>query len=91
MRSSNFEKQGKTEIGMQLVTRLPFLFLKIGITRAIFSLSGKTPFAKEVLNICFRITNISSSFFFAFDSTEARTVVVNLVLECRFVFENGGR
>ena len=58
MRSSNFEKQGKTEIGLSLVTRVLLPFLKIGVTRAIFSLSGKTPFAKEILKICFRITNI---------------------------------
>ena len=37
-----------------------FHFLKIGVTRAIFSLSGKTPFAKEILKICFKITYISS-------------------------------
>ena len=36
-----------------------FPFLKIGFTRAVFSLSGKTPFAKKLLKICFRI-NISS-------------------------------
>ena len=45
MRSSNFEKQGKTEIGLQLVTRVVYSFLKIGVTQTIFSLSGKTPFA----------------------------------------------
>ena len=43
-----------------LIARVLFPFLKIGVTQAIFSLSGKTPFAKEILKICFRITNISS-------------------------------
>ena len=33
-------KQGKTEISLQLVTSV-VSFIKIGITRAIFSLSGK--------------------------------------------------
>ena len=47
MRSSNFEEQGKTEIGLQLVTRVLFPFLKIGVTEAIFTLSGKTSFTKE--------------------------------------------
>ena len=28
-----------------------FLFLKIAVTRAIFSLPGKTPFAKEIENV----------------------------------------
>ena len=61
MRSSNFEKQGKAEIGLYLVTRVLFPFIKIGVTRTTFSLSGKTPFAKEILKIYFRITNISSN------------------------------
>ena len=60
MDSSNFEKQGKTEIGLLLVTRVLLPFLKIGVTRAFFNLSGETLFAKEILEICFRITNISS-------------------------------
>ena len=60
MRSSKFEKQGKIEIGLQLVTRVLLPFLKIDVTRAIFSLSGKTPLAKEILKICFTITNTSS-------------------------------
>ena len=60
MHSSNFEKQGKTENDLQLVTRVLFPFLKIGVTQAIFSLSGKTPYAKELLKVCFRTTNISS-------------------------------
>ena len=60
MGSSNFEKQDKTEIGLKLVTRVLFPFSKIRVTRAIFNLSGKTPFAKEILKICFRVTNISS-------------------------------
>ena len=47
MYSSNFEKQDKTEIGLQLVTRV-LLSLKICITRAILSLSGKTAVAKEM-------------------------------------------
>ena len=51
----NFEKQGKTEIGLWFLTRVSFPFLKIGVTRAIFSLSGKTPFAKEMLRIFFSI------------------------------------
>ena len=37
-----------------------FLFYKIGVTQTIFNLSGKTPFAKEILKICFKMTNISS-------------------------------
>ena len=47
MRSSNFEEQGKTEIGLQLVARVLLPFLKIGVTQAIFTSSGKTSFAKE--------------------------------------------
>ena len=35
-------------------------FLKIVVTQAIFSLSGKTPFSKEILKTCFRTTNVSS-------------------------------
>ena len=38
-------------------------FLKIGVTRAIFSLSGKTPFAQEISKIFFRITDILSDTF----------------------------
>ena len=60
MCSSNFDKQGKTEIALYLVTRMLFLFKKIIVIRSIFRLSGKTSFAKEILKICFRITNISS-------------------------------
>ena len=130
MGSSNFEKQGKTEIGLKLVTRVLFPFLKIRVTRAIFNLSGKTPFAKEILKICFRVTpfakeilkicfrvtNISSDtllttladissyaelFFLlrlanAFASPKLvrlmvlRTTVLNIVLEWRFAFGNGG-
>ena len=60
MGSSIFEKQDKTEIGLLMVTRVLFPFLKIGVTRAFLNLSGKTPFAKEILKICLRITNISS-------------------------------
>ena len=116
MGSSNFEKQGKTEIGLKLVTRVLFPFSKIRVTRAIFNLSGKTPFAKEILKICFRVTNISSDtllttradissypeLFFvlrlanAFASPKLvrlmvlRTTVLNIVLEWRFAFGNGG-
>ena len=32
MHSSNFEKQDKTEIGLQLVARVLFPFWKIGVT-----------------------------------------------------------
>ena len=60
MCSSNFDKQGTTEIALYLVTRMLFLFKKIIVIRSIFRLSGKTSFAKEILKICFRITNISS-------------------------------
>ena len=60
MCSSNFDKQGTTEIALYLVTRMLFLFKKIIVIRSIFRLSGKTSFAKEMLKICFRITNISS-------------------------------
>ena len=63
MRSSNFEQKGKTEIGLSLVNIMLFPFLKIGVTRAIFSLSGKTPFAKEISKIFFRITDILSDTF----------------------------
>ena len=38
MRSSNFVKQGKTEIGLKLVTRVLFPFLKIGVTQAVLRL-----------------------------------------------------
>ena len=95
-----------------------FPFLRIGVTRAIFSLSGKIPFAKEILKICFRMTNISSDtplttsadissypeLLFvlrlpnAFSSSKSVRLMalrqgpslVNIALECRFVFENGG-
>ena len=116
MGSSNFEKQGKTEIGLKLVTRVLFPFSKIRVTRAIFNLSGKTPFAKDILKICFTVTNISSDtllttradlssypeLFFvlrlanAFASPKLvrlmvlRTTVLNIVLEWRFAFGNGG-
>ena len=46
MRSSNFEKQGETEIGLQLVTRVLFTSLKTGVTGTIFSFSGKIPVAR---------------------------------------------
>ena len=50
----------KASVGLYLVTRVLFLFYKIGVTQTIFNLSGKTPFAKEILKICFKMTNISS-------------------------------
>ena len=46
------------------VTRVLFPFLKFGVTQAIFSLLfGKTPFAKEVLKMGFRIRHFSSDTF----------------------------
>ena len=46
------------------VTRVLFPFLKIGVIQAIFSLLfGKTPFAKEVLKMGFRIRHFSSATF----------------------------
>ena len=53
-------KQGKTEIVYRWLLECFFPFLKIGVSRALSSLSGKTPFSKEILKICFKITNISS-------------------------------
>ena len=52
MSSSNFDKQGKTEIALYLVTRMLFLFKKIIVIRSIFRLPGKTSFAKEMMMIC---------------------------------------
>ena len=46
-----------------MVTRVLFPILKIGVTRTIFSLSRKISFAKEILKMRFRITNISSDAF----------------------------
>ena len=63
MRSINFVKQGKTEIVYRWLLECFFPFLKIGVSRALSSLSGKTPLSKEILKICFKITNISSEFF----------------------------
>ena len=46
MRSSNFEKQGKTEIGLQLATRVLFPFLKIDAELFLVYL-GRLPLLKR--------------------------------------------
>ena len=47
MRSRNFEKQGKTEIGLQLVIRVLFPFLKVGVTQAILFHLGRLSLLKK--------------------------------------------
>ena len=65
MRSSKIRTKVRLRFVYSCLLKSCFFFKKIGFTQTIFSFSGKTPFAKEILKICFRITNISSDAFLA--------------------------
>ena len=65
MRSSKIRNKVRLRLVYSCLLKSCFFFKKIGFTQTIFSFSGKTPFAKEILKICFRITNISSDAFLA--------------------------
>ena len=50
IRSKFLEKQGRTEMGRELLISLGFPPLKNGVTQAIFKVSGKTAFSMDFSN-----------------------------------------